>query len=247
MALPACYRLLWRTSQQRRPTPNPITTGSILANTRTRSLPKQERSRFTVDAILQAAEQLLAGHPSGKKALSTRTVARLAGVSVGTLYQYFPGRDAVIAQVVERRLAHDERALLRVFDQHRDKPLAELIRHSLEALLPKTTWELALYPEMVDRLHEVERHGDVQRFIARFETLWTRELHTRKAELRPGLSPDVAAITSIHAIRGVMLAMGRRDPPPPRPALVDQLSDLSLSYLMGDTMSSSLVTTDRPR
>ncbi|MDD9969536.1 MAG: hypothetical protein OXR73_25045, partial [Myxococcales bacterium] len=78
-----------------------------------------------------------------------------------------------------------------------------------------------------------ERHVQVQAFIARFEALWSAELARRRATLRPGLDPEVAAVTSIHAIRGAMLALARRDPPLPRDRLVHALADLGVAYLTG--------------
>lgn len=65
-----------------------------------RKLPRQARSRALVYAILDAAARILATH--GREALNTNLVAEKAGVSIGSLYQYFPNRDAIIAAVAER-------------------------------------------------------------------------------------------------------------------------------------------------
>ena len=62
-----------------------------------RKRPRQARSRALVEAILDAAAHILAQH--GREALTTNAVAVKAGVSVGSLYQYFPNRDAIIAAV----------------------------------------------------------------------------------------------------------------------------------------------------
>lgn len=65
-----------------------------------RKLPRQARSRALVDAILDAAARILAQH--GREALNTNLVAEKAGVSIGSLYQYFPNREAIIAAVARR-------------------------------------------------------------------------------------------------------------------------------------------------
>lgn len=65
-----------------------------------RKQPRQARSRALVDAILDAAAHILSRH--GREALTTNAVAVKAGVSIGSLYQYFPNREAVIAAVAER-------------------------------------------------------------------------------------------------------------------------------------------------
>lgn len=65
-----------------------------------RKLPRQARSRALVDAILDAAAHILAER--GREALNTNIVAEKAGVSIGSLYQYFPNREAIIAAVADR-------------------------------------------------------------------------------------------------------------------------------------------------
>lgn len=65
-----------------------------------RKLPRQARSRALVDAILDAAAHILA--TQGREALNTNMVAEKAGVSIGSLYQYFPNREAIIAAVADR-------------------------------------------------------------------------------------------------------------------------------------------------
>lgn len=72
-----------------------------------RKLPRQARSRALVDAILDAAARILANH--GRGALNTNALAEMAGVSIGSVYQYFPNREAIIVAVAERhsqRLFH---------------------------------------------------------------------------------------------------------------------------------------------
>ena len=63
----------------------------------------QERSRATVDAILEAAAQVLAKR--GYAAGTTNRIAARAGVSIGSLYEYFPNKDSILLALVERHLA----------------------------------------------------------------------------------------------------------------------------------------------
>ena len=67
---------------------------------RPRKMPRQARSRATVDAILDGAAHVL--QSDGEAGFNTNRLAEVAGVSVGTLYQYFPGKTAVLAALVER-------------------------------------------------------------------------------------------------------------------------------------------------
>lgn len=83
-----------------------------------RRSPKQARSRATRDAILEAASQIL--ERDGAAGFNTNAVAERAGVGIGTLYQYFPDKTAILLAAAEReaamavpRLASQHQALLR--------------------------------------------------------------------------------------------------------------------------------------
>jgi AcrR family transcriptional regulator len=66
-----------------------------------RKRPRQARSAATVDAILDAAARILVA--DGLAGLNTNAVARLAGVSVGSLYQYFPTKEAILLELLKRK------------------------------------------------------------------------------------------------------------------------------------------------
>jgi AcrR family transcriptional regulator len=68
-----------------------------------RKLPQQSRAQQTVATILEAAALVL--ETKGSDGLNTNLVAQRAGVSVGTLYQYFPNKDALIVALSKRELA----------------------------------------------------------------------------------------------------------------------------------------------
>ncbi len=69
----------------------------------TRREPVQKRSRERVEAILKAAQELLA--EGGVEALTTRSLASYSGIPVATIYRYFEDRDAIIAAYLDRELA----------------------------------------------------------------------------------------------------------------------------------------------
>lgn len=70
---------------------------------RHRRRPSQARSQHTVDAILEATERMAAEH--GEAGLNTNAIAERAGVSIGTLYQYFPSKEAIVGDLVRRERA----------------------------------------------------------------------------------------------------------------------------------------------
>ena len=69
-----------------------------------RKAPTQARAQGTVDTILEASAQIL--QKEGEAALTTNRIAAHAGFSIGTLYQYFPNREAILAAMATREQAH---------------------------------------------------------------------------------------------------------------------------------------------
>jgi AcrR family transcriptional regulator len=69
-----------------------------------RKAPRQPRSESTVAALLEAAAQVL--ERKGLEGFNTNAVARRAGVSIGSLYQYFPGKDALVLALIRREGEH---------------------------------------------------------------------------------------------------------------------------------------------
>lgn len=93
-----------------------------------RKIPRQRRAQASVDVVLEAAAQVL--EVSGEAGFNTNAVAERAGVSIGTLYRYFPDKQAILRALALREreahlavvkngapgLAHD-RAMIRAFVQ----------------------------------------------------------------------------------------------------------------------------------
>jgi len=98
-----------------------------------RKTPVQARSTVTVEAIFEATIQVLLSH--GVDRLTTTRVAERAGVSVGTLYQYYPNKKSLLFAVLENHL---NRVMTRVevaCVNACHKPLAEMIRAMVEAFM----------------------------------------------------------------------------------------------------------------
>jgi AcrR family transcriptional regulator len=77
-----------------------MTTQAPDQRARPRKLPRQARARHTVDAIIEASARIL--EEQGHGGFTTNGVAELAGVSIGTLYQYFPDKDALLGALIAR-------------------------------------------------------------------------------------------------------------------------------------------------
>jgi AcrR family transcriptional regulator len=112
-----------------------------------RKSPVQARSTASVDAILEATVQVLLS--VGKERLTTTRVALRAGVSVGTLYQYFPNKSALLKAVLRRHLNQVMEATERVCREQAGRTLQEmataLINAFLEAKMRDAKTSVALY------------------------------------------------------------------------------------------------------
>ncbi|WP_202730450.1 TetR/AcrR family transcriptional regulator [Achromobacter xylosoxidans] len=94
-----------------------------------RKSPRQQRSQQTVDTILQATARVLAEH--GYAGTNTNRIAETAGVSVGSLYQYFPNKNALIAALHDR---HDKQ-MLALIDEVLDGNPAATLRERVAAIV----------------------------------------------------------------------------------------------------------------
>lgn len=98
-----------------------------------RKTPTQARSTVTVKAISEATIQVLLSH--GVERLTTTRVAERAGVSVGTLYQYYPNKRSLIFAVLENHLNNVAEKVEAASESARHKPLAEMIQEMVEAFV----------------------------------------------------------------------------------------------------------------
>ncbi len=112
-----------------------------------RKSPVQARSAASVDAILEATLQVLLS--VGKERLTTTAVAMRAGVSVGTLYQYFPNKSALLQAVLRRHMDEVASAVERVCLEKRGCGLEEmassLVTGYLAAKMRRVALSSALY------------------------------------------------------------------------------------------------------
>jgi AcrR family transcriptional regulator len=96
-----------------------------------RKTPRQSRSREAVEAILTAAADILAR--KGYAALTTNRIAERAGVNIASLYQYFPGKEAIVAELRRRHGAAARRAVRRILAEDAESDLESTLRRLVAA------------------------------------------------------------------------------------------------------------------
>jgi len=145
-----------------------------------RKSPRQQRARATVEAIVEAAARIL--ETAGPAGFNTNAVARRAGVSVGSLYQYFPGKQALVAElsrrnaeaaleglarVATRTSGQPTLARLRAFvrfaiAQQAERPRLSRVLDQFEEALPLTTDARASTPAILALLTPVLTAGEAE-------------------------------------------------------------------------------------
>jgi AcrR family transcriptional regulator len=98
----------------------------------TRRRPKQRRAQETVEAVLDAVVRIL--KREGVGAVSTNRIAAVAGLSIGSVYQYFPDKRAIFLALHERHAEQVGRLVESTLIKHADASLAEIVRALVEAI-----------------------------------------------------------------------------------------------------------------
>jgi len=166
---------------------------SAQADVNPRKSPRQARARATVEAIIVATAQVLTER--GFENLTTARVAERAGVSIGSLYQYFPNKQALAAAVVDH---YSEQVLAGFTEAIRTRPgdtLAETVDAMIGFALLSHPHEPELHRalnELAPRIGRLDRTRAVSSGIAQ---LIERELQRHRREISPDLDlADAAAM-----------------------------------------------------
>ena len=140
-----------------------------------RRMPRQERSQVTVAAIFEATIQVLLSE--GPIKLNTTRVAERAGVSVGTLYQYFPNKQSLLLALLERHLISltciVEKACQENVNAGSDKIASVVVRAYLEAIMTHAEISPSLYYIAVDLDAGRLLDKAVQKSVKAIDTLLT--------------------------------------------------------------------------
>lgn len=199
------------------------------ASTRPRKLPKQDRSKETVEAILGATALVL--KREGYDRASTRRVAEVAGVSVGSLYQYFPNKESLVVALYERHLEDLVSAFEARFEASVRAPLPEAVEELVGAALELHAVDPELHRVLVEQVPRSGRPHPDEAPEARILEIVRDFLQERKAEIRP-TNPDLAAFVVLEAVEALTHAAVLDHPDHLRDEeLTEEISTLVLAYL----------------
>ena len=193
-----------------------------------RKNPIQRRSKATVEAVLEAGARLLL--TIGYDKASTNKIAEKAGISIGSLYEYFPGKDAIFAEI-RRRQDHRHARLVQA------EPVRATFRETLRLNI-KTYIRLAL--------SNIELHAALVRDVPKFATSEAesilivdsleqsnRTINSRAIKLRPQCDTAIALELTTRVLRSTIDDYAMHAPEQLKQSVVtDQLLDMLKRYLL---------------
>jgi AcrR family transcriptional regulator len=194
-----------------------------------RKRPRQARSKATVDTILEATTRVLV--KQGFDGLSTNAVASAAGVSIGSLYQYFPNKTALVAALIDRHMEEMNAAILAELTRVAKLPFAEGVRCVVELTIRAHAIDPELHrvlTEQVPRVGKLARLREVDEICHR---MVAGLLAARRDEIAIR-DPDLAAFILVSAIESVVHRAALLYPQRLRdPRLVEETTLMVTRYL----------------
>ncbi len=167
-----------------------------------RKSPVQARSAASVDAILQGTIQVLLN--VGKERLTTTRVAFRAGVSVGTLYQYFPNKSALLQAVLKRHLTEVTDAVELTCKEQKGRTLQQmvtaLVTAFLDAKMRDAKTSVALY--------SVSSDVDGARIVQQMGVRSNKAIAQMLATASVPLTTDPQLVASV--LQGTMAGISRK-------------------------------------
>lgn len=174
-----------------------------------RRQPKQRRARQTVEAVLDAVVRIL--KREGVEAVTTNRIAAVAGVSIGSVYQYFPDKRAIFVALHQRHIEEIDRMVESKLMEHAASPLDELMAAMVEAMVDAHAIDPLLYELLLTEVpHRAEGTQD---FAVRLHGAFWLAIASRRHELKTGRDLDQAVFVVTHMVEALSHGAVLRRPP----------------------------------
>jgi AcrR family transcriptional regulator len=153
-----------------------------------RKLPKQSRSRVTVEAILEATTHILV--EEGYDKANTNRIAERAGISIGSLYQYFPNKEALMTALMEQHAQEMaelvETKLNRLFDSPLEIAIPEIITavvaaHAINPRLHQVLSEEIPCSERSPQMHKADER--ITQLLRAYLDRWRDRIQPQNIDL----------------------------------------------------------------
>jgi AcrR family transcriptional regulator len=178
------------------------------ARSNRRRKPTQRRARQTVEAILDAVIRILKRR--GFEAVTTNRIAEVAGVSIGSLYQYFPDKRAIFAALHRRHIEQIDRRIQTTLVEHAASSLDDLIRALVDAMIDAHTADPELHQLLMS---EVPHRADgTEDFALRLHGGFRLAIASRARERKKGRDLDTVVFIVANMVEALGHAAAQRRP-----------------------------------
>ncbi len=187
--------------------------------------PRQARSASTVEAILRATARILTR--DGYDQLTTNKVSEVAGVSVGSLYQYFPNKEALVSALVQRHFEELEK-ILTPDPSVLTAPLEELAHRLISAMIRAKAVDPKLHRELIQVAPRIGLAPDL--IFARGTALVLGLLSLHSQRIRKA-DPELVAFIIVAAVEAIAHRATLENRYLDDPRLVEEVVTLLLRYV----------------
>lgn len=194
-----------------------------------RKTPRQGRSRETVDTLLEATARVLI--QDGYEGTSTNKIAQKAGVSIGSLYQYFPNKESLIAALIDRHYDEMVDICKTAISRFSGAPLSDMVKETVQAMVSMHAVNPKLHKvlkEQVPRIGKLRKLNELHKETTR---LIRAELVKRRHEISVR-DPEFAAFLMVETVDALLhSALVLKRDGWNVDMVVEEISALILSYL----------------
>ena len=202
--------------------------------TKPRKIASQERSRATVDALVEATARILV--KEGFDKASTNRIAEVAGVSVGSLYQYFPSKEALVAAVIERHQQEIMQTVRGELAEVLAQPVEKAVRKLVAVAVKAHRVDPKLHRVLAEQIPRVGKLEKLETFNRENYALFRTYLESHRDELRVDdlELASFVCVTSIEALtHNAVLHYSKMLSDEAMEALIDEGARLVTGYLKG--------------
>jgi AcrR family transcriptional regulator len=174
-----------------------------------RRQPKQRRAQQTVDAVLDAVVRVL--KREGFRAITTNRIAEVAGVSIGSVYQYFPDKRAIFAALHERHIREIDRMVESALIEHATSSLDQLLRSMVEAMVDAHADDPELFELLLTEVPH--RAGGTRDFSTRLHGAFLLAISSRAHEMKRHRDLDKVVFVVTQMVEALSHGAVLRRPP----------------------------------
>ena len=165
-----------------------------------RRRPVQSRSRVTRDAILEAFVRLLLEKTYAR--LTIRDIAAVAGVGLGTVYEYFPSKKSIAANCIHQRFKGVGTGMTECIEANRGTTLARMVDALLDTVLAHHTGDPQQWSALIYLERQISDQQAYQTLYRHFVEIWVEAIHACVP------APDrVAAIESAEVLHAAVYGL----------------------------------------